>query len=115
MLRTPTPFAATHCGEAGGENEGLTMTTVREQLAEDPWLAAIVESSDDAIITKDLGGVTTSWNGAAERLFGYRAAQVIGQPIIVMFPPNRGEEEFSVMERIGRGELVNRYETDRCH
>lgn len=91
------------------------MTTVREHLAEDPCLAAIVESSDDAIITKDLGGVITSWNRAAERLFGYRAAQVIGQPIIVMFPPNRGEEEFSVMERIGRGELVNRYETDRCH
>ena len=91
------------------------MTTVSEHLDQDPWLAAIVGSFDDAIITKDFWGVTTSWNGAAERLLGYTAAEVIGQPIIVVFPLDRGEEESSVMERIGRGELVDRYETDRRH
>ncbi len=91
------------------------MTIVRQHLAGDPWLAAIVESSDDAIIIRDLGGITITWNGAAERLLGFTAAEVIGQQLIIMIPPDREREEASVMTRIGRGELVDRYETDRCH
>jgi two-component system sensor kinase FixL len=82
-------------------------------MAEDPWLAAIIESSDDAIISKDLGGVITSWNKAAERLFGYTAAEIIGQPITVIFPPDRVEEEATLLDQIRHGQRVNHYETVR--
>jgi len=68
------------------------MTTVRERPAEDPW-AAVVESSADAIIVKDLDGVIWSWNRAAEKLFGYTVAEVIRQPITLIFPPDRAAEE----------------------
>ena len=91
------------------------MKTIREHLAEDPWLAAIVGSSDDAILTEDLGGVITSWNKAAERLVGYIAAEVVGPLMIVVFPPDRAAEGASVIERIERGELVDYYETDCIH
>jgi PAS domain S-box-containing protein len=91
------------------------MTSSREHVAYDPWLAAIVESSDSAILTKDLGGLTTSWNGAAERLFGYRASEVIGHPMMAIFPLERGEEESSIIDRIGCGELVDHFETNRRH
>ena len=76
-------------------------------------LAAIVESSDDAIIAKDLNGVILSWNRAAERLFGYTASEMIGQPLTVIFPPDRIEEEAFILDRIRRGETVEHYETAR--
>ena len=76
-------------------------------------LAAIVESSDDAIIGKDLHAVITSWNQAAERLFGYTAAEAIGRSITFTIPTGRLAEESSVMERIRRGERVDPFETIR--
>ena len=91
------------------------MNTIGEHRAEDPWLAAIVRSSDDAILTEDLGGVITSWNKAAERLVGYTAAEVIGQLMIVVIPLDRAADDASVIERIERGELVDYYETDCIH
>ena len=66
------------------------MTTLNEHPAEEPWLAAMVESSDDAIIVNDLRGITTSWNRAAERLFGYTVAQVIRQPITLIETLSQG-------------------------
>lgn len=78
-----------------------------------PWLAAIVESSDDAIISKTLQGVITSWNPAAERLFGYTAREAIGQPVAMLVPPDRTDEEPRILERIGRGERVDHFETVR--
>jgi PAS domain S-box-containing protein len=76
-------------------------------------LASIVESSDDAIISKDLNGVITSWNKGAERLFGYTADEAIGQSITMLIPPNRFNEEPDILERIRRGESIEHYETVR--
>lgn len=75
--------------------------------------AAIVESSDDAIISKDLNGIITSWNASAERLFGYTADETIGQPITILIPPDRLDEEPRILDRIGRGEKVDHFETVR--
>ena len=77
-------------------------------------LAAIVESSDDAIVSKDLNGIITSWNGGAERIFGYLAAEIIGKPITILIPPGCQEEE-AIMERIRLGQRVEHYQTVRQH
>ncbi|MCC8952979.1 PAS domain S-box protein [Bradyrhizobium sp. Pear77] len=76
-------------------------------------LAAIIESSDDAIVGKDLNGVITSWNGGAERIFGYLAEEIIGKPITILIPPDRRDEEAAIMGRIRRGQRVEHYETVR--
>jgi len=76
-------------------------------------LAAVVSSSDDAIITKTLDGVITTWNPAAERMFGYEAAEVIGKPITILFPENHLDEEPQILQRLRRGERVRHYETVR--
>lgn len=76
-------------------------------------LAAIIASSEDAIISKDLNGRITSWNEAAERLFGYTAGEIIGQPVTVLIPPERHNEEPGILERIRRGDRLEHYETVR--
>jgi PAS domain S-box-containing protein len=77
------------------------------------WLASIVESSEDAIISKDLDGVITSWNNAAQMLFGYVGEEVIGNPVTIIIPPERRHEEDMILERIRCGERVQQYETVR--
>src|SRR5215470_14283802 len=74
-------------------------------------LAAIIESSGDAIISKDLDELVTSWNKEAERLFGYRAEEIVGKPITVLVPADRHKEELGIIERLRQGERVFRYET----
>jgi two-component system, chemotaxis family, CheB/CheR fusion protein len=74
-------------------------------------LAAIIESSGDAIISIDLDERITSWNKEAERLFGYSAGEIIGKPITVLIPPDRHNQELEIMERLRRGEPIVRYET----
>ena len=76
-------------------------------------LAAAVESSNDAVVTKTLDGSITSWNSAAEKLFGYSAAEAIGQPVRMLLPPERADEESDIMERIRRGESFSHFETVR--
>ncbi len=76
-------------------------------------LAAIVESSDDAIISKSLDGIVTSWNAAAERLFGYRAEEMVGYSIRRILPPDRQHEEDQILERLRRGEQIDHFETVR--
>ena len=91
------------------------MTSANGDRPEDARLAAIVESSDDAIVAKDLRGVILSWNRAAERFFGYTASEVFGRSITVIFPPDRIEEEAVILGRIRSGERVDHYETARRH
>jgi PAS domain S-box-containing protein len=76
-------------------------------------LAAIVASSDDAIIGKTLAGVITSWNAGAEQLYGYAADEVIGQPIALLIPPERPDELPAILARLRRGERIRHYETSR--
>jgi len=86
-------------------------------VKQDEWaqsrLAAIVESSHDAIISKTLSGIITTWNAAAERLFGYSAAEIIGSPMTRIFPPERYAEEAEILARLARGEMVDHFETVR--
>ncbi|MEX2673315.1 MAG: PAS domain S-box protein [Phycisphaeraceae bacterium] len=76
-------------------------------------LSAIVDSSDDAIISKDLNGVITSWNTSAHRLFGYTAEEAIGRSITMLIPPDRADEEPRIIEQLKRGERVDHFETIR--
>jgi PAS domain S-box-containing protein len=76
-------------------------------------LAAIVESSEDAIISKDLNGTIMSWNQGAERIFGYRAEEAIGKPIMMLIPSDRQDEEREILRRIRQGQKVDHYETVR--
>ncbi|HEV2456566.1 MAG TPA: PAS domain S-box protein [Verrucomicrobiae bacterium] len=76
-------------------------------------LAAIVESSDDAIIFKDLNGIIKTWNKGAERIFGYTTDEVIGKPVTILFPEDHLDEEPGILGRIRRGERVDHYETIR--
>jgi len=76
-------------------------------------LAAIVESSGDAIMSKDLRGIITSWNGGAQKLFGYAADEVIGKPVTILFPEERLDEERRILERLNRGERIEHYDTVR--
>jgi PAS domain S-box-containing protein len=76
-------------------------------------LAAIIESSDDAIASKDLQGIITSWNPGAERLFGYSAQEAVGRPMTIVIPPERSAEEPVILARIARGETTDHFETLR--
>lgn len=76
-------------------------------------LSAIVESSDDAIISKNLDGIIVSWNQGAERLYGYTADEVIGKPLSILVPPEHPDELTGIMERLKRGEQIQHFETTR--
>jgi PAS domain S-box-containing protein len=79
------------------------------------WLAAVAESSVDAIIGKNLDGIVTSWNKAAETMFGFTAQEIIGQPISLIIPPDRMEEEASILSLIALSEKIEQFETKRRH
>jgi len=89
------------------------ITEQRREARASQQLAAIVESSADAIISKDIKGIITSWNHGAERLFGYPAAEAIGRPVTILIPEDHLDEEPKILERIRRGERIEHYETIR--
>jgi PAS domain S-box-containing protein len=79
------------------------------------FLASIVQSSDDAIVSKNLDGIITSWNEGAEYIFGYNAEEAVGQPITIIIPQDRQDEERTILTRIRRGERTEHFETVRQH
>ncbi|HKZ67735.1 MAG TPA: PAS domain S-box protein, partial [Chitinophagaceae bacterium] len=97
----------------GAVNMLLDITEKKESEKGIAWLASIVQSSDDAIISKTLDGLITSWNPAAEKLFGYTAEEMIGQPITRLIPSDRLSEEAFILDRISKGELVDHFHTVR--
>jgi PAS domain S-box-containing protein len=104
----------------GGENVKDSTAARKNDAAgaEEPpeqtgLLAAIVDSSDDAIVSKNLNGIISSWNKSAERLFGYRASEAIGQHITLIIPREHRDEEIMILERLKRGERVDHFETVR--
>jgi PAS domain S-box-containing protein len=119
---TLVPFVAfpTPLRDANGTLVGAVNTLIdassQQRLSEAGMhLAAIVESSMDAIVSKDLNSIITSWNSAAERLFGYTAAEAVGKPVTMLIPQGQQSEEVSIITRIRRGERVATYETTRRH
>src|SRR5438477_12571023 len=77
------------------------------------YLAAIVDSSDDAIIGKTLDGTIISWNAGAQRIYGYTADEVVGRPIAILVPRDRQNELPAILERLRRGERISHYRTER--
>jgi|SRR5438105_3641920 len=92
---------------------GVSESITDEQIAQ--RLAAIVESSDDAIVSKDLNGIVVTWNKGAERIFGYAAEEIIGKPISILIPADRENEEILILDRVRRGERTDHYDTIRMH
>lgn len=91
----------------------LDITEIKQAEEKSAKLAAIVETSDDAIVSKTLGSVVTSWNAAAERMFGYTAEEMIGQTIYKIIPEDRQNEEPRILSRLSTGERVDHFETRR--
>jgi len=94
-------------------NASTPTSTLREAQERFRLLASIVASSDDAIVSKNLDGIITSWNKGAERLFGYTAEEAVGKPVTILIPPDQHAEEDMILERIRRGERIEHYETVR--
>jgi PAS domain S-box-containing protein len=108
-MQDPIPGSEHQSASASGPGPDEIDPRVEAQAR----LAAIIESSDDAIVSKTLEGIITSWNRGAERIFGWSADEVIGKPITVIIPPDRLEEEPKILERIRSGERVDHFETIR--
>jgi two-component system sensor histidine kinase VicK len=124
-FRVPTPDGSTRWISSNGRVEtrdgrpvrltSLDMDITDRLSAEERrrLLSAIVASSDDAIVSKDLHGRILSWNAAAERMYGYSTAEAVGQPITIIVPPDKIDEAFAFLDRIRRGDRVEHYETTR--
>ena len=113
VLPYPDPIWDANGKIIGAVNMLLDITDIKRAEEVSRRLAAIVESSDDAILSRNLDGMIMSWNRGAEWLFGYAAAEIVGQSITTLMPPNCPSEEMNVLERIRNGERIEHYETVR--
>jgi len=113
FLAMPTPLFDAAGNLVGAVNMLIDTSARRQADRAAQQLAAIVESSDDAILTKDLNGIITSWNAGAQRLFGYTAEEVLGKPVTILIPHDRQSEEPRILAQIRRGERVETYDTVR--
>jgi PAS domain S-box-containing protein len=109
----PTPLYDESGVCIGAVNMLIDVSDRKRADADAQRLISIIESSDDAIVSKDLDGVITSWNRGAERVFGYTAEEVIGKPVTILIPLEQMDEEPEILGRIRRGERVDHYETVR--
>ena len=99
--------------EADRDFTGQDRSTVTGRASLQAWLASIINSSDDGIVSKDLNGIVQSWNEAAERIFGYTAGEIVGQSITTIIPSDRQHEEREILESLRRGERVDHFQTVR--
>jgi PAS domain S-box-containing protein len=113
LLFDPSDAECVKAGEALRQTLAELKDTKASLRESKDRLAAIVQFSDDAIISKDLDGIITSWNKGAERLFGYSAEDITGKSITILIPPERQDEEFTILGRIRRGDRIEHYETVR--
>jgi PAS domain S-box-containing protein len=111
VLAYPRPLFDEAGRLAGAINTLVDITDRKKKEEAAQRLAAIVESSDDAIVSKDLDGIIATWNPGAERLFGYTAEEAIGEPVTMLIPPDHLDEEPEILARIRRGERIDNYET----
>ena len=109
----PTPLHDASGKLTGAVNMLIDITDRKRHDEIAQRLSSIVESSDDAIISKNLDGIIASWNNGAQRLFGYAAEEVIGKHITILIPPDHRDEENTIIDRIRRGQRVEHYETVR--
>jgi PAS domain S-box-containing protein len=109
----PTPLRDARGKLIGAVNMLLDITERKRVDEDSQLLASIVESADDAIVSKDLNGIIASWNRGAEKLFGYAPEEIVGKPIATLIPPDRQDEEIGILERLRRGERIEHYETIR--
>ncbi|MBL8826855.1 MAG: PAS domain S-box protein [Planctomycetaceae bacterium] len=113
VLAHATPLRDAAGSVIGAVNVLVDVTTQKASSIEQAHLASIVESSEDAIVSKTLDGVILSWNQGAERLFGYTAAEAVGQPITLIIPADRIHEEQTILSHLRHGEPIRHYETVR--
>jgi two-component system CheB/CheR fusion protein len=113
FLAYPTPLRDRSGALTGAVNTLIDITERKRSEEFEKPLVTIVESSDDAIVRKDLDGIIKTWNPGAVRLFGYTADEVIGKPITLLIPMDRHDEESDILLRIRRGECIDPYETVR--
>lgn len=113
VLSYPTSIFDSSGTLTGAINSLIDITGQKEDENKQAMFAAIVDSSEDAIISKTLDGVITSWNSASEKLYGYTEEEILGKPITILIPLERGQEEEHIIEKIRNGENVDHFETIR--
>jgi PAS domain S-box-containing protein len=108
-------WTSVECRQGAREETAVESMSLNQPDRGDPrsLLASIVESSQDAIISKSLDGIVTSWNSAAERIFGYTSAEMIGRPISLLIPEGHSEDFQAILQAVRRGERIEHYETKR--
>src|SRR5689334_17230798 len=97
----------------GGASTKTEFENLRSAELAPYWLSAIIESADDAVISKTLDGIITSWNHGAQRIFGYTADEVIGKPVTILIPAGHEDEEPAILARLRAGDRIEHYETIR--